>query len=908
MGFCAPRAPNFGFLDTGCSVLGGIRVNPSIQDQGPSCSSEDFYVSQYNLAHHWRRPHMIPHSLGFPQLLIRTLPWVRDCMALRHTGHWPFETQSNRLKNRNLLEVLEDPADGSVTLWSVSELSTRKRLLEFRLHLSKERNAEFDEWRILYDRDEDQGIHDSEGTEMAERNWDSCVEGDMFREQQIYNPISNNRKYCRTLDVSTALLELRSYKPSGERCRILARSEKELYLCDPANNVVLTLFHHPVHSLSFIPYMNDEIVFLDDGGLIWYGEVGQNFIHAKCGCDIESIAGSDHPRLIYAAGKDSVHLIDLRVGIPDGNLLYTVPEYDDTSRNSYHYQYKGAFEKPSIHQLCSLPNVPQMLLICTSKKFVLVDERMRGLVCLEMAHSVYHGGHHVTSAPPIRDTDRNGTIYPIYVLQHTIYPDVQAFSLYRHADSTMWSSLASIKRMQEPCSAAAFYREQPKYNVRIPRLAEKVLFGSGPTRAISFLNTDIDSLNEKSFLFRMMDDGSLWYEQISIQNDQDLSEKMLWRGAPKVQDIVDSSTFGMTRSGNVRPGRHQQKVNIFDVELDLDASGNFSLETNAVALQPLDTNPENSCPEPQIVRDVADEQLFSKIVLQGCPKEAYGFRGSLSFSKPSWYDTGNCGGGDVNLAKSGTATTSNYFLYDSAHISQTYVALCCLLILGDDLSRVDRKAVLEGICYDQLSDGSFRGQQGTENDMRFVYCAIAICHILNDFSTIDMKAVLNFIQRCVNFDGGIGQAPLLESHGGSTFCAIAALAMAGHLWDESVLTHKQIEKLVKWALWKQDEGFHGRANKPDDSCYAFWIGGTLKILDAYMFVDKERLRSFIYSTQDRQLGGFGKFSDVVPDALHTCYSISALSLLHEPNLRILYPPLNITNRAAEHLANINLNR
>lgn len=49
--------------------------------------------------------------------------------------------------------------------------------------------------------------------------------------------------------------------------------------------------------------------------------------------------------------------------------------------------------------------------------------------------------------------------------------------------------------------------------------------------------------------------------------------------------------------------------------------------------------------------------------------------------------------------------------------------------------------------------------------MRFVYCAIAICHILNDFSTIDMKSVLKFIQRCVNFDGGIGQAPFLESHG-----------------------------------------------------------------------------------------------------------------------------------------------
>lgn len=33
---------------------------------------------------------------------------------------------------------------------------------------------------------------------------------------------------------------------------------------------------------------------------------------------LQSVAGSDHPRLIYAADKDAVRLIDLRVGISDG--------------------------------------------------------------------------------------------------------------------------------------------------------------------------------------------------------------------------------------------------------------------------------------------------------------------------------------------------------------------------------------------------------------------------------------------------------------------------------------------------------------------------------------------------------------------------------------------------------------
>lgn len=53
--------------------------------------------------------------------------------------------------------------------------------------------------------------------------------------------------------------------------------------------------------------------------------------------------------------------------------------------------------------------------------------------------------------------------------------------------------------------------------------------------------------------------------------------------------------------------------------------------------------------------------------------------------------------------------------------------------------------------------------------------------------------------------------------------------MTGHLWDQSVLSYKQIERLKKWILAKQDVGFHGRANKADDSCYAFWLGATLKV-------------------------------------------------------------------------------
>lgn len=77
----------------------------------------------------------------------------------------------------------------------------------------------------------------------------------------------------------------------------------------------------------------------------------------------------------------------------------------------------------------------------------------------------------------------------------------------------------------------------------------------------------------------------------------------------------------------------------------------------------------------------------------------------------------------------------------------TYTALACLLILGDDLSRVNRTAVLSGIGRLQLPNGSFYSTaEGSENDMRFVYCAACVCHMLQDWSAMDRMKAAEFIK------------------------------------------------------------------------------------------------------------------------------------------------------------------
>lgn len=164
--------------------------------------------------------------------------------------------------------------------------------------------------------------------------------------------------------------------------------------------------------------------------------------------------------------------------------------------------------------------------------------------------------------------------------------------------------------------------------------------------------------------------------------------------------------------------------------------------------------------------------------------------------------------------------------------------------------------------------------------------------------------------------------------GGSTFCAVASLFMLNQLTNPDVISPKKRSKLIRWCIARQSSngGFHGRPNKPDDSCYSFWIGATLQvenqkwtqkinlclfelriiiiilqILNVLHFVDVEKIKEFTLSTQDEVIGGFGKYPDSLPDALHTYLSLAGMSVMGFYSLQTLNPALNITERAHNRL-------
>lgn len=136
---------------------------------------------------------------------------------------------------------------------------------------------------------------------------------------------------------------------------------------------------------------------------------------------------------------------------------------------------------------------------------------------------------------------------------------------------------------------------------------------------------------------------------------------------------------------------------------------------------------------------------------------------------------------------------------------------------------------------------------------------------------------------------------MAEAHGGCTYCASAALRMMGRLAD---LPRK--DQLTDWCVKRQNVGFQGRIEKPEDSCYSFWVGGSLKLLGLVDLVNGVSCSRFLKSCEFAA-GGFQKFPDMpAPDLLHSYFSICGLSLcgLMQP----IEAQLNMSQRAYDAFA------
>lgn len=229
-----------------------------------------------------------------------------------------------------------------------------------------------------------------------------------------------------------------------------------------------------------------------------------------------------------------------------------------------------------------------------------------------------------------------------------------------------------------------------------------------------------------------------------------------------------------------------------------------------------------------------------------------GFRGSLSASLPE----------------------SPASKYDTPFLPATYFSLSNLLLLGDDLQRIEIPKVLQEIKALQNPDGSFSASRLTkESDLRYSYMAVAIRFILvrasirnvAELPDIDVEATKKFIRSCLSMEGAYAQFPGAEAHAGLTFCALAALSL---LDCEPMPTEQK--RITEWLVSRHntDGGMNGRVSKASDVCYCYWVFCCLHLLGQSEVLDSLLLASFVDTCQSR-IGGYAKVPDEFPDIYHT---------------------------------------
>ncbi|PLB35711.1 protein geranylgeranyltransferase type I subunit CDC43 [Aspergillus candidus] len=249
-------------------------------------------------------------------------------------------------------------------------------------------------------------------------------------------------------------------------------------------------------------------------------------------------------------------------------------------------------------------------------------------------------------------------------------------------------------------------------------------------------------------------------------------------------------------------------------------------------------------------------------------------------------------------------------------------------------------------------------------DLRFCCCGAGTRYILRgrnddgvkDIEDIDVDKLVGFIEACQTYDGGVGEGPFCESHSGHTYCAIGALTFLGRISPDkptaALLSPEtpEFNLLLRWLVARQtaelgevasdDEeeateessppkaveglspseaidqlptispptaeslhwaGFNGRANKFADTCYSFWNGATLVMMNKLPLVDAPRNRRYLLEKTQHIVGGFGKAVGEPPDLLHSYFGLVSLAFQGEDGLDGVDPALCLSNRAAKHL-------
>lgn len=270
----------------------------------------------------------------------------------------------------------------------------------------------------------------------------------------------------------------------------------------------------------------------------------------------------------------------------------------------------------------------------------------------------------------------------------------------------------------------------------------------------------------------------------------------------------------------------------------------------------------------------------------------------------------------------------------SIELASICFSLQCLIILNDDLTRLNVTKIMNFVSKCQCSNGGFTNildntVQPVDKDLRYCMIATTISKILlnstHEISKfLNLTMLKNYILNLQNFDGGFSMSLGDESHSGMIFCAVDSLTLINQILPPiknnkliDFLVHRQIDfnkfnhsELISNEYADLDDigGFNGRLNKYGDTCYVFWCLSSLRLLNLSNLINKDLAIDFLVNkTQNLKMGGFNKTTDVdeLPDPLHSFLGLCALSILNYPGLNPINCEFVIPESSHQHWESLN---
>jgi len=222
----------------------------------------------------------------------------------------------------------------------------------------------------------------------------------------------------------------------------------------------------------------------------------------------------------------------------------------------------------------------------------------------------------------------------------------------------------------------------------------------------------------------------------------------------------------------------------------------------------------------------------------------------------------------------------------NAHLATTFASVSALAVINTEeaLQSIDRKAVYSFLQRMKQPCGGFRVTDNGEMDARGLYCALSVASLCNILDDSLRENCLEFARSLQSFDGGFGGEAGNESHGGYTYCALAALSILCDRNVDRLAGVVDVDAILRWAVMRQmsfEGGFQGRTNKLVDGCYSFWVGAVFFLLrkpEEPLYFNGPELQKYILNFCQAPNGGLRDKPGKSADYYHTCYGLSGLSL------------------------------